>query len=61
LVGFFRVSFFRRSFFRVTFLVVLPCVLFLAINAPFSSRGLSDHIAHRSLVKAAFRLRMPAV
>jgi len=37
-------------FFRATFFVALPFVLFLAINAPSSSRGLLDHIAHRSLV-----------
>jgi len=38
------------TFFRATFFVALPFVLFLAINAPSSSRGVLDHIAHRSLV-----------
>ena len=38
------------TFFRATFFVALPFVLFLAIDAPSSSRGVLDHIAHRSLV-----------
>jgi len=50
-------------FFRAALFVALPFVLFLAIDAPSSSRGVLDHIAHRSLVdpEAGLRLRMPAV
>ena len=47
------------TFFRATFFVALPFVLLLAIDAPSPSRGVLDHIAHRSLVDPEGRTSPP--